>query len=225
MHAEANVHKHASSPLLPPLPHRVALLNRFTTLHSWSIQKAFYAALTCRGGVNNFGYMTQFLQFEVEYRPECGGNPGIAYRIKNGEFHPFEELHRSPLKTAFDAGRLMREESEARLRATKEDFVGVLIVVWVMDDYHLCCAHPMSWNGVQWDKAVMQLHPSEWLQLLRGVVEKGYILQPIENDPIGWHPGEMVKVGDKWKWQRYSDKELEDMGLKNRNKKFPGLVF
>jgi hypothetical protein len=210
----------------PPQQYRVDLLKKFTAWHSWSIEKALYAALTCQGGVNNFEYTTQFMEFELEYRPECDGNPAIAYRIKNGKLHPLEELQRRPgLNATFESGKLMREESEARVRATEKDFAGLLMVVWEIEDFHLCNAHQMCWSGAQFDEVIMQQQPSAWLQLLQGVVEKGCILQRTKDDMIGWHPGQMIKVGEKWKWKRFSDRQLEDMGLKQRNRKFPGLLF
>jgi hypothetical protein len=209
---------------LPPRRLRVDLLKEFTTLHSWSIEKATHAALLLQGGVSQFEYKGRFLQFTFDFRPNFNSNPAMAFALKDAQFRPLSDIDASPgEKAAFEAGRPMRDESEARLRASDDAFAGILIVAYVMEDFFLWHSAP-QFNLPAWFDARVMAMQMDWLDHLKRVVQAGIVYRQRRDrqDLPAWHLGRMERNRSKWRWVALRDEELAAIGIGPNS---PGQLF
>lgn len=115
---------------LPPLKERLNLLSDFITAHSRSLQKSIHCEILLRGGVHSFDFRKHYMKFELRYRGDCGGNPGIAFTVKSAGIRPLSEIDPSSnANKALDAGESTRDAIEAHYKETGDShFVGIFFV-------------------------------------------------------------------------------------------------
>jgi len=181
-------------PNLPPIEHRIRLLNDFLTAHTETIQNSVEAAVRCEG-VSTFDYSKRYLEINLRYRSDCKDNPGAAFHIKGAGFHLISELENFPspcgVNSVLESLRQKEEKIERQQRATTKDFAGILRVLWEMEGYTLWYSFIIrKLRGHDADK--------EWLPHLRRMVDGGFVLRGVGN--FG-RVGRIVKDGKKWRWK------------------------
>ncbi|GBE82759.1 hypothetical protein SCP_0411440 [Sparassis crispa] len=115
---------------------RVNLLHDFTEVYAWSIEKAIFSALHLGGGEESFDYSKGCIVFDLRYRPDCNGNPSLAFELLDARIEPIaRHLEGGSITDAFYAGQPLRVAKERELRAAHDDFLGVLMTLWTMEAY------------------------------------------------------------------------------------------
>jgi hypothetical protein len=210
-----NLREPGSSDTWPPLRERQILRESFYEAHQWSFEKAIRTAVRLRGGVDKFDFKNHFIRFDLRYRPDCGGNPSVAFNITRAAIIPFSADQSPETRAVLEASRLTREAEEAKRKATEEDFVGLFLVLHMMEDYGewfttlLHREPPML-------KTLLDQSPiphTMWLLELQRTVDLGIIYGQLEENDIFWKLGYLKKRGSKWRWEPMSSEELVALGL------------
>lgn len=198
---------------LPPDEERVALLEDWAEAHSWSLSKAVSSALFLKGGAEEFAYAREYMVMNLRYRRDCGGNPALAFRVESVRFAPPEELMPpgSDLQVAWESGRLMREASEARLRATNPAYIGLLMILVVIEGLFLWFPQEQYRGHPLLEVMFRRQNHDNWVENLQSRTEAGYVFRRVD-EGIEWYIGHLKKSGSGWKWKQYSGEELIKMG-------------
>jgi len=207
---------------MAPLKERINLLKDFMEAHSRAFQKAMHCEILLRGGADNFDFKKHYMKFDLRLRSDCGGNPGVAFAVKNAGIRPLSEIEALPaLKAALDAGRATDDASEAHLKATKKSFVGIFMALYRMEDYCLW-QHNQLFRTPVFDAYLMRLYPEWWLKELQKTVEMGIVFRKTKPDDLDQKFGRIKRVGSGWEWMQLTSKELEELGMPAD---CPGLLF
>lgn len=202
---------------------RNTLLREFTELYGWSLEKAIYSALRVQGGMDNFNYSEKLMLFDLRYRADCNGNPGLAFTVENAVFCPKEEIS---LNAAFVL-QLARSELMSRemaLRAEK-DFVGLMVTLYVTEDDFVLGANEIYHHSPRFEKCIVQLRHDIWLQELQRNVQNGCIFRVQEGD-VAATLGRMKVDKSRWAWTPLSEEEITALGLQTISERgLPGEGF
>jgi len=175
------------------------------------------------GGAENFNFEEDFFLYRLSYRPDSGGNPSLAFRIDSGAFHPLAEILEDPrMVELFEAGRATRDVNVAMIKAESNDFVGLLLVLYRMEDFALWEPIPQhTLHPIQTEPSLREFFHSKWLERLQRSVEKGHVMRKVDLHDTMWKIGNLRKVGNKWRWVLLTPEELEACGFK---RDFPGYL-
>ena len=199
----------------PSLRERQILRAAFYEAHQWSFEKAIGSAVRLRGGVDKFDFKNHFIRFDLRYRPDCGGNPSVAFNIIRATILPLSADQLPETLAVLEASRLSREAEEANRNANEEDFVGLFLVMHQMEDYGEWFTTQMRREKPMF-KTLLD-RPSTphamWLLELQKTVDLGIVYGQLEEDDIYWKFGYLKKRGSKWRWQPMSSEELVALGL------------
>jgi hypothetical protein len=208
---------------LPPQKERINLLNDFKEAHARAFGKAIHCEILLRGGVDNFDFKRHYMKFDLRFRRDCGGNPGVAFSVENAEIRPLSEIDSRPgYKASLEAGQANDDASAAHFKATKQSFVGLFMVLYCMEGYGLWQANELCHTDPTFDAALKRLHPELWLRELQKTVEMGMVFRKTNPDDLGQKFGRIKRVGLRWKWVQLTPQELVEIGMPAD---CPGLLF
>ncbi|THH15744.1 hypothetical protein EW146_g4779 [Bondarzewia mesenterica] len=220
----------------PSLVKKVDLLHEFLRTHDRSILQAAYAAV-CHslghGDIKKFDYHSNCIHFRLSYRPDCGGNPSIAFRFDSGVLMPLNEL--DPVcKRNYDQSNESRAEVEANVRSVVGNiFMGLLPILYEWDGSFEWCS-----RGLVGDRpiaAILAAVPSfmippprheDWFMRLQFKAEHGHVLRLVGEEPsddateLSVRIGRVKKERSKWVWVELPNEERAACGYPV----FPGIV-
>lgn len=211
-----------SSSELPPQKDRIKLLHDFDRAHARNIQKSVHCDMLLRGGPDVFDFKNHFLEINLRYRTDCGGNPSIAFRVESASTCPLSKIKpESGFGKALDSGRASRERDEAYLKTQSSSFVGVHLVMLAMEDYGLWTTHPIH-RTPTFDEGLRRANPHLWFRELQFSVENGFVFERLEPEDDAHRLGRIKLVGRKWKFVELAPQELDAIGL---GANYPGFLF
>jgi hypothetical protein len=209
-------------PTIPSLGERRNLLYDFLEVHRWSFQKAATSAIFLEGGrAENFDYDKRYLICRLSYRRDSGGNPSLAFRIENAAFRPLSEILEDPrMAESLEAGRTTRELNIALIKAESDDFLGLLLVLYRLEDFAIWEPIPQhTLHPIQTQPNLRDFFHGKWLDRLKNSVDRGHVMRKVDSHDTMWKIGILRKIGNKWQWVQLTPDELEAEGFK---RDFPG---
>jgi hypothetical protein len=175
--------------------------------------------------VKNFDFENHCMCFEFRYRPECGGNPSLAFSVLDVNIRPLADvLTEDPsIARVMEASRPETESIIARRKKTIPDFAGLFPSVYRcrdMGDFALSHPTPIHDNHRMLAHVPYMRVCREWKEDLRKVTEAGTVYQRTEENGR-WKAGHFEKERSKWRWIAYTSKELVEHGMPAD---FPGYL-
>lgn len=204
----------------PPVEHRLNLLDNFIQAHTWYFEKTLHYVMRYLRLEETFDFSKTYCHVTVRYREDCGGNPSLAFRVDDMEFRALADAKVYPIAAkSIEAGRLTDEFHEARGRESDPDFIGVMTVAWMMEDY--CSWKRWVYSRMLPDFKMYQDNlerriQDRWLEDFQNLVLKGLTYKNPEEGKL-WRLGTLKKRGEKWYWEQLTPDELEDMGYARRH--------
>ena len=207
---------------MPSHERRSELLREFVKLYKWSFEKSIYSALRVQGGMDNFDYRNKVISFDLRYRKNCGGNPGLSFTVANAAFCAKEEIQATPAFILQMAHSNLISKHLA-LQGEK-DFVGLMVALYKTDSDFVFHFHEIYHHSPVMEESIVQLRHDIWLEELKKNVENGYIF--MQRDSCVATLGRMKVHRSKWSWVPMSEGEIEAMGLQTLSARgLPGEGF
>jgi hypothetical protein len=204
---------------LPPLPvkERINLLVDFTEAHSWYIQRTICYVMRYLELEGNFKFKKTYLQISLCYRHDCEKNPSLTFDMKDFDFHPVSGIKLGTSKAeALESGRLMREDSEAKLREKDADFLGLILISYEMEDYvhwHAQQYYKLSPFIKEGQRVLREQAGGNWKATLQKVISAGFVFRRTDEKDDIYRAGSLRKKGKRWCWEHMTAEELAVMGL------------
>lgn len=201
----------------PKLSHRIRLLTDFKEAHAWYFEKSVNSAIRVNGGRKDFDYANRYLRFNLKYRQDCGGNPGLAFSLESAAVENVTSLQGRPrVLAAYESGRIQREESEKEIRKKKPRFLGIISVCFSMEDFDLLGTMQIHDHLPELEAVIANFVPHhKWVEHLQGALALGIVFSRAEGEAAA-KPGRISLVGDLWKWTAMTGDEMVEMGLPAR---------
>lgn len=212
----------AFSPEWPPLQDRIHLLRDFNSAHGRNIQRSLACDMFLRGGCETFDFKSHFLQINLRYRSDCGGNPGIAFRVDSATTRLLSEIRpESGLGLALESGRITRENTDAYRKTHDPSYVGLYLVLLQMDDYGLWTTRPIN-RIPSFDEGLRYENTDLWFTEMQFNVENGFVYERIKPGDFLFRIGRIKLVGRRWKFVELTPQELQPLGL---DADYPGFLY
>jgi hypothetical protein len=173
--------------------------------------------------MDNFDYRNKVIVYDLRYRANCGGNPGLAFTLSNAAFLAKEEIQ----PNAAFVLQLAQSELLSRQLALQDqkDFVGLMVALYATENDFVFHFHEIYHHSPVFEESVAKLRHDVWLMELQTNIENGYIFRPQGNQPAA-RLGRMKVDKSKWSWVPMSDEEVTAMGLSTVTAKgLPGGGF
>lgn len=197
----------------PKLSHRINLLNDFAEAHAWYLQKSVHSAIRVNGGLKDFDYANRYVEINLRYRQDCGGNPGVAFSVKSAAVEDVAKLQRYPgWLAAYESGRAQREESAKEIKSASPRFLGIVSVCYSMEDYAIFATMQIHEHDPEFEVAAKRVPHHLWAEHLQRSIELGMVFSMAEDD-VTAKPGRISLVDGVWKWAAMTEAELVGMGL------------
>lgn len=199
---------------LPKLSHRIRLLTDFKEAHAWYFEKSVYSAIRVNGGRKDFDYPNRYLCFNLKYRQDCGGNPGLAFSLESAAIQDVAGLQTRPrMRAAYESGRVQREESAKEIRKNKPRFLGIISDCYSTEDYHLFGTMQIHDHPPEFEAVVADLVPHhQWVEHLQRALALGIAFSRAKGEATA-KPGRISLVNYLWKWKAMTSDELVEVGL------------
>lgn len=203
---------------------RIRLFHHFRHSHIWSFQRAVAYPVLMRGGVNRFDFKTHCIFFDVRFRPECGGNPSLAYSILDVTISTLDDiLARHPgLQAVMDANKPALDYTILYRSKTVPNFAGFLPSVHRWKEYGgYFISHPTHYDPEIEIRAPYMRACHEWKEGLQKATEAGIVYQHLEEHGR-WKAGSLKMERSKWRWNEFTSEELVKLGFPPD---FPGYAL
>lgn len=187
---------------LPPLKQRISLLYDWIELHRWTLDKIITDSMHVEyGGPRSFDFKRTCFVLDLAYRPECEGNPSIAYGVGKVNYEPTSELMKlESFKEGSDANEVTFRQFDAKHRLVDQHHAGTLNVIFFIKDYNIAAPWPV--------RDVPPLTPPfpMWKLGLQIFTTLGHVVRQIDDSEDVYY-GRMKKQGQEWCWVRYTLEE------------------
>lgn len=110
-----------------PVKDRTILLQHCIEAHTFSFQRAVAWVFVNQYKLTNgaFDYQNHYVEFKMDYRPECDGNPALAFRARCMHLRQISDLREAPLvQSALEACRATDEKEDERRRVKDPNCIG-----------------------------------------------------------------------------------------------------
>lgn len=216
----------ASSKNLPSPKTPGELLREFTELYRWSLDKSIYSALRVQGGMDNFDYHNKVMVYDLRYRAEFGGNPGLSFILADAAFRSKDEIDPNAAFTLL-LGQSALLSRQLTLQRTEKDFVGLVVALYQIEGDFVFLHHEIYRHTPKFEESVAQLCHDVWLAELQKNIQHGFIFSTkMQGDLPGARLGRMKLVKSKWSWVPLSNEEVSSLGLATMSSRgIPGEGF
>jgi hypothetical protein len=171
-----------------PIPlhgQRVRLFHHFRHSHIWSFQRAVYYAVLMQGGLKQFDFNTQCILFDVRYRPECGGNPSLAYTVLDVNITALDDLlvELPSLQTVIAANKPALDDTKLHRSKNNPNFSGFLASIYRWKEfggYFISHPTPLYRDPEIEIRAPYMRACHEWKEDLQKATGAGIVYQRLE---------------------------------------------
>lgn len=192
---------------LPPLKQRISLLYNWIEVHRWALDKTIYDSIQVQfGDLRSFNFERDWLVVELRYRPDCEGNPSIAYNVRQIQYELGSELMKlANVRETAKANETTISQTKEDLKRESSAHVGVMNVMLFTEEY--CTL-------VTWPIIARAPSPSasyRWAYLFQMQAFLGHVVRQPNGGKL--QLGRLQRRGKDWHWEGYTPEVLAQMRI------------